>query len=104
MYHALLRDASFWVFLSDVDEDLAESARRRGVRAAGGRTAPTTHPRKPRGLDAPPAQRANLRHESESQTRMIVGSMSRGSQWSTGGSGAASDAILRVSGVVARPV
>ena len=27
MYHDLLRDASFWLFLTDVDQDLAETAR-----------------------------------------------------------------------------
>lgn len=55
MYHDLLRDASFWVFLSDVDEDLAESARRQGC-PCGGRLHRANYPRKPRGLDDPPAQ------------------------------------------------
>ena len=48
MYHDLVRDASFWLFLTRVDQDLAETARAAGlpVRRA---TAPANYPRKPRG-------------------------------------------------------
>ena len=48
MYHDLLRDARFWSFLTDVDRDLAETARRQACRC-GGRLHRADYPRKPRG-------------------------------------------------------
>ena len=48
MYHDLPRGGSFWPFLLSVDQDLAESARRRGC-ACGGRLHCAHYPRKPRG-------------------------------------------------------
>jgi hypothetical protein len=48
MYHVLLRDASFWAFLFDVDKDLANQARQQGC-PCGGRLHSANYPRKPRG-------------------------------------------------------
>jgi hypothetical protein len=48
MYHHLLRDASFWSFLFDVDEDLARTCREQGC-PCGGRLHSAKYPRKPRG-------------------------------------------------------
>lgn len=48
MYHDLLRDASFWSFLSDVDKQLAETCREQGC-PCGGRLHSAKYPRKPRG-------------------------------------------------------
>ncbi|MGI6416237.1 MAG: hypothetical protein ACOX1P_11255 [Thermoguttaceae bacterium] len=48
MYHVLLRDASFWDFLFQVDKDLAAQARQQGC-SCGGRLHAANHPRKPRG-------------------------------------------------------
>jgi hypothetical protein len=48
MYHVLLRDASFWTFLLEVDQDLANRARQQGC-ACGGRLHCANYPRKPRG-------------------------------------------------------
>ena len=48
MYHDLLRDARFWSFLTDVDRDLAEMARRQACRC-GGRLHRADYARKPRG-------------------------------------------------------
>lgn len=48
MYHVLLRDASFWAFLFDVDKDLANDARQQGC-PCGGRLHSAKYPRKPRG-------------------------------------------------------
>jgi len=48
MYHDLPRDASFWLFLFSVDQDLAESARKEGC-PCGGRLHRANYPRKPRG-------------------------------------------------------
>jgi len=48
MYHELLRDASFWVFLLAVDRDLAEESRRGGC-CCGGRLHGANYRRKPRG-------------------------------------------------------
>ena len=48
MYHVLLRDASFWGFLFEVDKDLAAKARQQGCRC-GGRLHCANYPRKPRG-------------------------------------------------------
>lgn len=48
MYHELLRDATFWSFLSSVDRDLAESHRQDGC-CCGGRLHCANYRRKPRG-------------------------------------------------------
>jgi hypothetical protein len=48
MYHELPRDASFWVFLFSVDQDLAESTRVKAC-SCGGRLHRANYPRKPRG-------------------------------------------------------
>jgi hypothetical protein len=48
MYHDLLRDARFWSFLTDVDRDLAETARREAC-PCGGRLHRADYLRKPRG-------------------------------------------------------
>ena len=48
MYHRLLRNASFWVFLFSVDEELAEAAREAGCQC-GGPLHCANYPRKPRG-------------------------------------------------------
>ena len=48
MYHVLLRDASFWDFLFQVDEQLAEAACKAGC-PCGGRLHRANYPRKPRG-------------------------------------------------------
>jgi hypothetical protein len=48
MYHDLFRDASFWSFLFDVDEDLAATRRKQGC-SCGGRLHCADYPRKPRG-------------------------------------------------------
>jgi hypothetical protein len=47
MYHVLLRDASFWLFLFGVDQDLARTARQQGC-SCGGRLHCANYPRKPR--------------------------------------------------------
>ena len=48
MYHDLPRDASFWSFLFSVDQDLAETARKKAC-PCGGRLHCANYPRKPRG-------------------------------------------------------
>ena len=48
MYHELPGDASFWLFLFSIDQDLAETARRQNCRC-GGRLHRAPYPRKPRG-------------------------------------------------------
>lgn len=48
MYHKLLRDASFWLFLFSIDRDLAESARKNACEC-GGRLHRANYRRKPRG-------------------------------------------------------
>jgi hypothetical protein len=48
MYHDLLRNASFWRFLAEVDRDLAETARQQAC-CCGGRLHRANYPRKPRG-------------------------------------------------------
>lgn len=48
MYHDLPRDASFWLFLFSVDQDLAKSAHQKGC-PCGGRLHCANYPRKPRG-------------------------------------------------------
>ena len=48
MYHHLLRDASFWVFLFTVDQGLANDAKARGC-SCGGHLHCANYPRKPRG-------------------------------------------------------
>jgi hypothetical protein len=49
MYHESLHHASFWAFLSAVDEDLAKTTREEGC-ACGGRLHGANFPRKPRGV------------------------------------------------------
>ena len=48
MYHDLPRDASFWVFLFSIDQDLAKRAREKAC-PCGGRLHCANYPRKPRG-------------------------------------------------------
>lgn len=48
MYHELLRDASFWLFLFSIDQDLAETSRQEAC-PCGGRLHRANYPRKPRG-------------------------------------------------------
>ena len=48
MYHDLFRDASFWSFLFDVDQELAATTRKQGC-SCGGRLHRANYPRKPRG-------------------------------------------------------
>ena len=48
MYHVLLRDARFWDFLFQVDEQLADAACKAGC-PCGGRLHRANYPRKPRG-------------------------------------------------------
>ena len=48
MYQHLPRDASFWRFLFSIDQDLADSARRKAC-PCGGRLHWANYPRKPRG-------------------------------------------------------
>ena len=48
MYHDLLQDASFWLFLFSVDQDLAATTRQQGC-SCGGRLHRANYPRKPRG-------------------------------------------------------
>lgn len=48
MYHEPLRNSSFWLFLFDIDQDLAQSSRKESCRC-GGRLHVANYPRKPRG-------------------------------------------------------
>lgn len=48
MYHDLPRDASFWLFLFSIDQDLAESSRKEAC-PCGGRLHRANYLRKPRG-------------------------------------------------------
>ncbi len=48
MYHDLPRDASFWLVLFSIDQDLAKSARQKAC-PCGGRLHCANYPRKPRG-------------------------------------------------------
>jgi hypothetical protein len=50
MYHELPCAASFWPFLFSVDQDLAQTTRKKGC-ACGGRLHCANYPRKPRGAD-----------------------------------------------------
>jgi hypothetical protein len=50
MYHELPCGASFWPFLFSVDQDLAQTTRKKGC-ACGGRLHCSNYPRKPRGAD-----------------------------------------------------
>ena len=50
MYHELPRDATFWLFLFSVDQDLAQTARDKACHC-GGRLHRANYPRKPRGAD-----------------------------------------------------
>ena len=57
MYHELPGNASFWLFLFSVDQDLAQSARKEAC-PCGGRLHSANYPRKPRGAeDLPEAYR-----------------------------------------------
>jgi hypothetical protein len=49
MYHKLLLDASFWAFLFEIDQKLAEAQRAELCPACGGRLDCANYPRKPRG-------------------------------------------------------
>jgi hypothetical protein len=49
MYHELPHDASFWLFLFSIDQDLAETARKQAC-SCGGRLHGANYPRKPRGV------------------------------------------------------
>lgn len=49
MYHKLLLDASFWAFLFQIDEELAEGQRAEQCPGCGGRLHSANYPRKPRG-------------------------------------------------------
>ena len=54
MYHSLPSDARFWSFLDAVDEDLAQTTRKRAC-PCGGRLHCANYPRKPRaGPDSLP--------------------------------------------------
>ena len=55
MYHNLPRNASFWLFLFSIDQDLANIARQKAC-ACGGRLHSAKYPRKPRGSDDLPEQ------------------------------------------------
>ena len=57
MYHDLPQDASFWLFLFTVDQDLAETARKKAC-SCGGRLHRSNYLRKPRGtpVQLPQAQ------------------------------------------------
>jgi len=61
MYHDLLRDSSFWLFLFEVDRDLAETSRLQAC-PCGGRLHHADYPRKPRGgpRDLPPVYRSRI--------------------------------------------
>jgi len=48
MYHDLFRNASLWLFLFSIDQDLAQAARRQGC-SCGGRLHSAKYRRKPRG-------------------------------------------------------
>ena len=48
MYHQLLREASFWSFLFELDHHLAETCRQQGC-SCGGQLHSARYPRKPRG-------------------------------------------------------
>lgn len=48
MYHDLPRGASFWQFLFSIDQDIAETRRRKAC-SCGGRLHRANYPRKPRG-------------------------------------------------------
>jgi hypothetical protein len=55
MYQDLPRDASFWVFLFSIDQDLAGRAREKGC-PCGGRLHSANYPRNPRGVDNLPEE------------------------------------------------
>ena len=48
MYHDLFRDASFWTFLFEADQELADARQKQGC-SCGGRLHAAKYPRKPRG-------------------------------------------------------
>jgi hypothetical protein len=48
MYHKILSDATFWVFLFTIDQDIAAGCRKAGC-PCGGRLHGANYPRKPRG-------------------------------------------------------
>jgi hypothetical protein len=53
MYHEWPRGATFWAFLFDVDQDLAQTARSKAC-PCGGRLHCANYPRKPRGAEPLP--------------------------------------------------
>jgi hypothetical protein len=53
MYHEWPRGASFWLFLFEVDQDLAQNARQQSC-SCGGRLHRADYPRKPRGAEGLP--------------------------------------------------
>jgi hypothetical protein len=61
MYHVLLRNATFWTFLFEIDQNLAEACRQEGC-SCGGRLHGANYPRKPRGgpRDLPEEYRRRL--------------------------------------------
>ena len=61
MYHELPRGASFWSFLFAIDQDLAETTRKKAC-PCGGRLHCANYPRKPRGtpVQLPEPQRLRL--------------------------------------------
>jgi len=61
MYHKLLSDATFWAFLFDVDEELAEESRAEKCPSCGCHLHCANYPRKPRGpRDLPDEYRFRL--------------------------------------------
>lgn len=55
MYHDLFRNASLWLFLFSIDQDLANTARQAGC-SCGGRLHSAKYRRKPRGADELPQE------------------------------------------------
>jgi hypothetical protein len=61
MYHSLPSDARIWSFLASVDEDLADTARKKTCPWCGGRLHCANYPRKPRGTPDPLPEDYQLR-------------------------------------------
>jgi hypothetical protein len=61
MYHDLPRGARFWSFLLAIDEDLAETARKKGC-PCGGRLHRANYLRKPRGTPVQLPEPERIRH------------------------------------------
>lgn len=51
MCHALLKDASFWASVHQIDIDIAAQVQRQGCPHCGGKLYSARYPRKPRGVD-----------------------------------------------------